>query len=92
MVDIPSTNEIQVFQEDLAENMMFLAANIPLLEEREQDFASSLCEQYMSNGRLSMKQLPYALKFWREARDNKDIKDGKIIRFDGNRKTTRWSK
>ena len=63
-----STNELEVFSEDLAENMQFLVDNLHSVTDLVG--ATAICEHYEEYGSLSNSQLKKALEYWREAQDN----------------------
>lgn len=68
MVGRQSTNELEVFMEELDENMIFLQEHLEDLEDIT--LAASLCEQYEDGTTLTSKQLYAAMNLWREAKNN----------------------
>ena len=68
MVGRQSTNEIEVFLEDLEENMKFLKEHFEDVEDTV--LAASLCEQFDDGITLTSKQLMAAMYLWREAKNN----------------------
>lgn len=65
----PDSNEIEVFKESLEENMNYLSANAAKLDKSARDFVASLCAGYDKYESLTSRQLPYALKYWRELKN-----------------------
>lgn len=64
--DLPGPNDIEIFKEELDANMQALRKGLELLGEKDQKFATSLCDYYERWDRLSSNQIPYACKFWQE--------------------------
>lgn len=63
----PSSNELEVFQEDLEENMKFLSSHLDHVNILYVAQARQLCEDHDN---LSINQLQLAMKLWRQAHDN----------------------
>lgn len=59
----PTASE-EAFMEDMSANIKFVSDNLDHLPQRDQTFASSLCDFYSTNNHLSSKQLYYMIKFW----------------------------
>lgn len=59
----PTASE-EAFMEDMSANIKFVSDNLANLPQRDQTFASSLCDFYSTNNHLSSKQLYYMIKFW----------------------------
>lgn len=66
----PSSNDIEVFEEDLKANMRHLFNNVAELPEFHQGFALSLCAWYDEHDKLSSKQMFHACKFWQWINQN----------------------
>lgn len=61
-----TSSDVEIFREDLDVNMAHLRANISMLEPRDRQFATSLCNYHHHNDELTTKQAIYACKFWQQ--------------------------
>lgn len=66
---MPSTMDTELFREDLEDNMRYLRKNLRRLPSSDSSFAKSLCDNWEKHDRLTVKQIPYALRLWRNCKN-----------------------
>lgn len=66
----PASNEIEIFREELSENMKFLKENLKKISDDEDMLrAEGICKYYETYGTLTAKQEYAAMMAWREVQN-----------------------